>query len=138
MPDAKRLGLHVVRDQPRGAFGDRPLPAPASAAATWSDGSIALPTSCKKRRQQKLLVVRPLLARQLEDLQAVIERVPLRMILGALLDPFQRLEQHPEEQVRVDLVFDPLDLGFEVDVGIFLAQEALPARRSRPARSPCP
>ena len=88
--------------------------------------------------QQKLLVVRPLLARQLEDLQAVIKRIPLRMILRALLDPFQRLQQHPKEQVRVELVFDPLDLGFQVDVGMLRAQEALPAPRSRPARSPCP
>ena len=49
-------------------------------------------------RQQELLVVRPLLPRQLEDLQAVIERIPLGVILGALLHPFQRLEQHPESK----------------------------------------
>ena len=76
-------------------------------------------------RQQELLVVRPLFAGQLEDLEAVIERIPFGMILGALLDALQRLEQHPEEQEGVDVVFQPLDLGLEVDLGIFLAQEGL-------------
>ena len=65
--------------------------------------------------QQELLVVGPLVAGQLEDLKAVIERIPLGMVLRALLDAFQRLEQHPKEHEGVDLVLEPLDLGVEVE-----------------------
>jgi hypothetical protein len=41
----------------------------------------------QQRSQEELLIVRPFFARQLEDLEAVIECSPLRVILGALLDP---------------------------------------------------
>ena len=88
-------------------------------------------------RQEELLVVRPLLAGQLEDLEAVIEGIALGMVLRALLDAFERLQQHPEEQERVDPVLEPLDLGLEVDLGVLRRARAPPARRSRPARSPC-
>jgi hypothetical protein len=32
----------------------------------------------------------------------VVQRVPLRVVLGALLDPLQRLEQHPVELEAVE------------------------------------
>ena len=55
------------------------------------------------------------LARQLEDLQAVIERVPLGMISGTLLDGLERLEQEPVELEAVDVVLEPFDLLLQVD-----------------------
>ena len=52
-------------------------------------------------RQQELLVVRPRVARQLEDLQQVIEHVPLGMMLRRLLHVLQRQQQHAED-LRTD------------------------------------
>ena len=92
----------------------------------------------QQRGEQELLVVAPLVAGQLEDLEAVVEGVPLGVILRALLDPFQRLEQEPVQLEAVDVVLDPLDLGVEVDRRGPRPGGRPPARRSRPARSALP
>ena len=123
----------MVGDQPLGPLGDRPLQGLQGGLDVVGRVD-RLAHVVQQGRQQELLVVRPLVPRQLEDLQAVIKRIPLRMILGALLDPFERLEQHPEEQEGVELVLEPLDLGFQVDVGMLLVQQC-PSSSAIDARS---
>ena len=60
----------------------------------------------QERRQQEFLVVGPLVAGQLEDLEAVVEGVPLGVVLRALLHAFEGLEQHPVKLEAVDVVLD--------------------------------
>jgi hypothetical protein len=47
------------------------------------------------------------------------------MMFSTLFDSFQRFQQHPEQQEWVNLVLDPFDLRFQVDLGIFAPQERL-------------
>ena len=79
----------------------------------------------QERRQQELLVIGPLGPRQLEDLQAVIERIPLGMIAGTLLDGFERLEQEPVELEAVDVVLEPFDLLFQVRLRVLGTEPVL-------------
>ena len=95
-------------------------------------------------RQQELLVIRPGVARQLEDLQAVIERIPLRVIPGVLLHRLQRFQPHlvdrePVEVIghrgdarparpRVDLRRRPIRPG--------RPRPSIPSRGTRAARGP--
>ncbi len=97
----------------------------SSAAATWSDGSIALPTSCRRAASRNSSSYPPLGTGELEDLQAMVERVPLGVVLRVLLDPFQRLQQQPVHLETVDVVLDPLDVRVEIDLGVLLAEKGL-------------
>lgn len=51
----------------------------------------------------------------------MVEGIALGMVLRALLDTFQVLEQHPHQGEMVDVILEPLHLGFEVEFGAFLA-----------------
>jgi hypothetical protein len=77
----------------------------------------------QQRRQQKLLVIGQRVAGVVEHLQAVIERVPLGMVLEVLLDVLQR-----QQQALIDL--EPIDLlgrlghgRLHVEIGILARQQ---------------
>jgi hypothetical protein len=76
------LSLDVVSDQPRGPFRDRPLQRPELGRV---DG---LADVMQRGRELGFDVMGSLIPRQLEDRQAVIERLPLRVTPGALLATF--------------------------------------------------
>ena len=99
----KFVGQHVVLDQPGGAFGDE-------AVERLEAGRYVI---CRIDRladvvqqcgRQELLVVRQLVAGVVEHLQAVIQRVALRMILERLLHVLQRQQQRLEQLKAIDLV----------------------------------
>ncbi len=72
----------------------------------------------QQRGQQELLVPRLLVAGQLEHLQAVVQGVALGVVRRALLHVLQRLQQQAVQLEPVDAVFQPLDVGVEVDAGV--------------------
>ena len=74
--------------------------------------------------QQELLVVGPRVAGQLEDLQAVKERIALGMIPGVLLDRFQRLQPHLVDGEPVEMI------GHRGDAGRLLARDPSSGRGS--------
>ena len=115
--ESQRLRLHVVGDKPLCAFGNGAFQSLQRGRDVVGrvDG---LANVVQQGGQQKFLVVWPLVARQFEDLQAVVKDISFRMVLRALLDPLHRLQEHPKKHVRVEPIFQPLDLGFQVDVGI--------------------
>ena len=73
--------------------------------------------------QQEFLVPGPLVACQLEHLQAVVEGIAFGMIVGVLLHVRQWLQQQSEKFIGIDVVFHPFHLGIELQAGIFIAQE---------------
>ena len=90
-------------DQPEGALRDRTAERldPRAHVIVGVDG---LADVVQERRQQELLVIRARLARQLEDLQAVIERIAFGMIAGILLDRFQRRQPHLVDGEPVEMI----------------------------------
>ena len=79
-------------------------------------------------RQQELLVIRPGIARQLEDLQAVIERIAFGMIPGVLLHRLQGFQPHLEDGEPVEVI------GHRGDPGRLFLEISLGFRRSCDAR----
>ena len=78
-PVAQRLCVHVMRDQPGRPLGDQPVER-TQARLDVSAAVDPLADVVQQRRQQELLVVGPFFARQLEDLQRVIQNVPFRVV----------------------------------------------------------
>ncbi len=108
----------MVGDQGLGPVGDRAF----ERLETGEDvvGRVdGLADVVEQGGEQEFLVVTSLVTRQLEHLERVVERVAFGVILGTLLDAFERLQEHPVELEAVDLILDPLDLEIEVDLGVF-------------------
>ena len=79
----------------------------------------------QQRRQQKLLIVRQLVAGQIVHLQTVIQRVALGMPLGALLHALQRQQQHLVNLKRIDAAFFFEQFLIEIDIGILALHQLL-------------
>lgn len=63
-----------------------------------------------------------------EDLQAVVEHVPLGVIFEVLLDVFQRQEQALINLKPIDLLCRVGDSRFQIHIGILAGQVASAAR----------
>jgi hypothetical protein len=75
----------VVLDQPEGALGHSPPERPDGGPDVVGRVD-RLADVVKQGGQEELLVVRADFARAFEDLEAVVEGVPLGVVLGVLLD----------------------------------------------------
>ena len=82
--------------------------------------------------QQKLLVVRPGVAGQLEHLQRVIQDVAFGVVLRRLLHRFQRQQEHAEERIRVIDAPSSASSSSRFRVGILLVQQLLQFADRRP------
>ena len=118
------MGVHVEGDQGLGPLGDRPFER-LQAGEDVVGRVDRLADVVEQRGEEELLVVAPLVAGQLEDLEAVVEGVSFGVVLRPLLHAFERLEQHPVELEAVDVVLDALDLEVEVDVGVLGLERGL-------------
>jgi len=107
----------VEGDQGLGPFGDRPFEG-LEAGEDVVGRVDRLADVVQEGGQEEFLVVPPPVAGQLEDLEAVVERVSLGVVFRALLDPFERPEQEAVELEAVDVVLDAIDLEIQVDLGI--------------------
>ena len=85
--------------------------------------------------QQELLVVWSAVARQFEDLEAVILRVAFRVVPRVLLHVGQRGQQGSEPLESIERRFEALHLRLQVSVGVFLAEQLLQLGDARPPRA---
>ena len=97
-----------------------------SRSASTAGGDVAvrvdrLADVVEQGRQQEFLVVGPLAAGQFEDLEAVVERVPLGMPLRVLLHGRKWIKPHLVDRESVDVVGHASDLGRGLVVAIFRA-----------------
>ncbi len=93
----------VVRDQPCSPLGQGPVKGQCGGGGGVL-GVDRLAHVVQQGGQEELLVIGPRHARQLEDLEAVIERVPLGVALRVLLDRLERLEPHLVDREPVEVV----------------------------------
>ena len=82
-----------------------------------------LPHVVQQRGQLEFLVVRNLITRQFEDLETVVQGVPFRVILPALLDLFQRHQQHAVNLEAIHLLLDLQQRRVQIEVRILTADE---------------
>ena len=109
-----------MRDQPGGALRDVTLQR-VEAGGDVVGRIDPLADVVQQRRLEELDIVRPAIACQLEDLEQMIENVPLRMVERRLLHVFQRQQKHAVDSVGIDGLQHAID-GAEGDalhVGLF-------------------
>ena len=102
VPSRRAAGLGVMLDQPGRALGD------VTFERFERRGDVIaridrLADVVQQGRQLKFLVVGQRVAGQLEDLQAVVQRIALGMPLGILLDGFQRHQQHAVHAKAIEM-----------------------------------
>ena len=123
-PSSRLLPQHVVLDQPGGAFGDEAVQR-LQARGDMVVRIDRLAHVVQQCGQQEFLVVRQFVAGQIEDLQAVVQRIAFGMVPRVLLDVLQRQQQRFVDLKTVDAVLPARAIAsFEVHVGI-LAREQL-------------
>ena len=134
-PGVARMGIHVMRDQELRPRRDGTLQRrqPGSHMIRWVDG---FPNVVQECREDEFLIVRRAVSRQLEHLQAVVERVAFGVPSGVLLYVGQRLQKHAVDLEAVDVVLQPLDCSFQVQSRLLVAKELLQLGDRRPLDRP--
>ena len=79
----------------------------------------------QQRREQKVFIVRQLVARSIEHLQAVIEGVPFRMVLQILFDVLEREQQRLVDLEPIDLLARFVERILDVQIRVLVRQELL-------------
>ncbi len=127
-----RVTRHVVLDEPRGALRDESLQRPPAPPRRGRSGSIPLPTSCSSAASRNSSSYGSSLRASSNTCRLWYSASPFRVILGALLDVFQRQQQRLVHLEAVDLRRRFVDGLVEFHVGVFGGQQLFEFGDRRP------